>query len=283
MNIQSMTGYGKGIAGNFRVEMRSSNHRNLDIRINVPQYLYYYVPEIRKLIKEKFHRGHIELFMPKPEVDNVKLRINKSLAEEYYRALVSLKNELGIPDNVGIDVLAAQRDIFMLEDSEVEIPIFRRALEAALEELKKMRMEEGRNLADDISVRIQLLSSRITYIEGKKAELINTARAILTERLKALSDNIAIEDSRIAQEAAILVDRTDISEEIVRIKSHLKHMEDVLRQGDIVGKKIDFLSQELNRELNTIGSKIADAEISALIIDMKHEVERIKEQVQNLQ
>lgn len=283
MNIQSMTGYGKGIAGNFRVEIRSSNHRNLDIRINVPQYLYYYVPEIRKLIKEKFHRGHIELFMPKPDTDNVKLRINKSLAEEYYRALVSLKNELGIPDNVGIDILAAQRDIFILEDSEVEIPIFRRALEAALEELKKMRMEEGKNLADDISVRIQLLSSRITYIEGKKTELINTARTILTERLKALSDNIAIEDSRIAQEAAILVDRADISEEIVRIKSHLKHMEEVLRYGDIVGKKIDFLSQELHRELNTIGSKIADAEISSLIIDMKHEVERIKEQVQNLQ
>jgi len=184
---------------------------------------------------------------------------------------------------VGIDVLAAQRDIFMLEDSEVEIPIFRKALEAALEELKKMRIEEGGNLADDISGRIQFLSGRITYVEGKKAELINNARAILTERLKALSDNIVIEDSRIAQEAAILVDRTDISEEIVRIKSHLKHMEDVLMQGDIVGKKMDFLSQELHRELNTIGSKIANIEISTLIIDMKHEVERIKEQVQNLQ
>ncbi len=278
-----MTGYGRGMAGGFRVEVRSSNHRNLDVRANVPQYLYCYVPEIRKLIKERFHRGHIEVFVPKSEGENIKLKINKPLAVEYYRALVSLKDELSISEDVGIDVLAAQKDIFALEEPEVEVSSFRSALEAALEELKKMRIEEGRSLVDDIAGRMQFLDNRIEFIEDKRAEIVKNSRARLSERLKALFDNVSIDDTRIVQEAAILVERSDITEEIVRIKSHLKHMEDVLKQGGIIGKKIDFLGQELHRELNTLGSKAGNTEISAVMIDMKHEIEKVREQTQNLQ
>ncbi len=278
-----MTGYGRGMAGGFRVEVRSSNHRNLDVRANVPQYLYCCVPEIRKLVKERFHRGHIEVFVPKSEGENIKLKINKPLAVEYYRALVSLKDELSISEDVGINVLAAQKDIFALEESEVEVSSFRSALEAALEELKKMRIEEGRSLVDDIAGRMQFLDNRIEFIENKRAEVVKNSRAMLSERLKALFDNVSIDDTRIVQEAAILVERSDITEEIVRIKSHLKHMEDVLKQGGIIGKKIDFLGQELHRELNTLGSKAGNTEISAVMIDMKHEIEKIREQTQNLQ
>lgn len=278
-----MTGYGRGMAGGFRVEVRSSNHRNLDVRTNVPHYLYCYVPEIRKLIKERFHRGHIDVFVPKSEGENIKLKINKPLAVEYYRALVSLKDELSISENVGIDVLAAQKDIFVLEEPEVEISSFRSALEAALEELKKMRIEEGRSLVDDIAGRMQFLDNRIEFIENKRSEVVKNSRAMLSERLKALFDNVSIDDTRIVQEAAILVERSDITEEIVRIKSHLRHMENVLKQGGIIGKKLDYLGQELHRELNTLGSKAGNTEISAVMIDMKHEIEKIREQTQNLQ
>ncbi len=278
-----MTGYGRGMAGGFRVEVRSSNHRNLDVRTNVPQYLYCYVPEIRKLIKERFHRGHIEVFVPKSEGENIKLKINKPLAIEYYRTLVSLKDELSISEDVGIGVLAAQKDIFALEEPEVEVSSFRSALESALEELKKMRIEEGRSLVDDIAGRMQFLDNRIEFIENKRAEIVKNSRAMLSERLKALFDNVSIDDTRIVQEAAILVERSDITEEIVRIKSHLKHMKDVLKQGGIIGKKVDFLGQELHRELNTLGSKAGNTEISAVMIDMKHEIEKIREQTQNLQ
>lgn len=278
-----MTGYGRGLAGNFKVEMRSSNHRNLDIRINVPAYLYYYEPKIRNMVKEKFYRGRIEIFTSKSEGDNIKLKINKSLAKEYYHALASLKDELSISDNVGIDVLALQRDIFSLEESEVKITTFHEALEAALEELKKMRIEEGKNLVDDITKRVHLLNKHLTYMEDKRTEFVINAKRVLTEKLKNLLDNIPIDDSRLIQETAILVERSDITEEIVRIKSHLKHMENILGDGDVIGKKMDFLAQELHRELNTIGSKAANAGISALVIEMKHELEKIREQTQNLQ
>lgn len=283
MDIQSMTGYGRGEVGNYKVEVRSSNHRNLDIRINVPSYLYYYEPKIRNTVKEKFHRGRIEILAPKSEGDNIKLKINKSLAKEYYHALVSLKDELSISDNVGINVLALQKDIFLLEESEVEITTFHKALEAALEELKKMRLEEGKNLVDDITKRIHLLNKHLTCMEDKRTEFVTNAKRVLTKKLKNLLDNSSIDDSRLIQETAILVERLDITEEIVRIKSHLKYTEDILRSGNVIGKKMDFLAQELHRELNTIGSKAANAEISTLVVEMKHELEKIREQTQNLQ
>lgn len=278
-----MTGYGRGEVGNYKVEVRSSNHRNLDIRINVPSYLYYYEPKIRNTVKEKFHRGRIEILAPKSEGDNIKLKINKSLAKEYYHALVSLKDELSISDNVGINVLALQKDIFLLEESEVEITTFHKALEAALEELKKMRLDEGKNLVDDITKRIHLLNKHLTCMEDKRTEFVINAKRVLTKKLKNLLDNSSIDDSRLIQETAILVERLDITEEIVRIKSHLKYTEDILRSGNVIGKKMDFLAQELHRELNTIGSKAANAEISTLVVEMKHELEKIREQTQNLQ
>jgi len=278
-----MTGYGMGMAGNFKVETRSSNHRNLYVQINVPSYLYYYEPEIRNLVKETFHRGRIEIYTSKSEEDNIKLKINKSLAREYYSALVSLKDELSISEDVGINILALQKDIFSPEEPEVEISAFRKALENALEELKKTRVQEGRNLIDDISKRLNFLKEYLTRVEdGRKEFLANTTKT-LAEKLKTLLGNTQIDDTRIIQEAAILAERSDITEEIVRIKSHLNHAKDILGNSDIIGKKLDFLAQELHREVNTISSKANSAEISTLIVEMKNELEKIREQTQNLQ
>lgn len=278
-----MTGYGRGETGNFKVEIRSSNHRNRDIRINIPSYLYYYEPEIRNMVKEKFQRGRIEILVPKSEDENLKLKINKSLAKEYYRALVSLKDELSIREEIGINILALQRDIFSLEEPEVEIPTFHKALEIALEELKKMRVDEGNNLVEDIVKRIAFLNRHIAILEEKRIGFVENARTTLADKLKKLIANISIDDTRLIQEVAILVEKSDITEEIVRIKSHLKYTENILASSDVIGKKLEFLVQELHRELNTIGSKTADAEISKLVIEMKHELEKIREQTQNLQ
>ncbi len=283
MNIQSMTGYGRGVTENFKVEIRSSNHKNRDIRINIPSYLYYYEPEIRNMVKEKFQRGRIEIFVPKPEEENLKLKINKSLAKEYYRALVSLKDELSIREDIGINILASQRDIFSQEEPEIEIPTFHKALEIALEELKKMRIEEGTNLAEDITRRIAFLNRNIVVLEEKRIVFVENARTILADKLKKFLTNISIDETRLIQETAILVEKSDITEEIIRIKSHLKYTENILAGSDVIGKKLEFLVQELHRELNTISSKTADAEISKLVIEMKHELEKIREQIQNLQ
>jgi uncharacterized protein (TIGR00255 family) len=283
MDVQSMTGYGAGESGTYKVEVRSTNHKNLYVQLNLPSYLYFYEPEIRTLVKEKFKRGYIEIFFTKLRMENIKLKINRPLAEEYYQTLVSLKNELSIDDTVGINVLAQKKDIFYLEEPEVEIPVFRETLESALEELKKTRIEEGKNLVEDIYKRIQLLSDNVSVLEDKRMDFITNAKKALTERLKDLLGDHLIEESRLIQEVAILVERSDITEELVRIKSHLKHLKDTLSQSDVVGKKAGFIVQELHRELTTINSKSPDITIASLIVDMKYELEKIREQIQNLQ
>lgn len=278
-----MTGYGKGAAGNFRVEIRSSNHKNLDIHINIPYYLFSSETEIKKIIKKTVERGRIEVFVPKQEMDNIKLKVNKGLAREYYNAFVSLRDELSLSDNIGIDMLASQRDLFVLDEPEIELADFYKALEGALEELSKTRVEEGENLINDISERIELIIKYISSIEQKRGEFITSSREKLYERLKEFLSGIQIDETRLVQETAILIERSDITEEIVRLKCHLKHFSEVIRSDDSVGKKLDFIVQELRREINTIGSKAQHFEIANYVVEVKHELEKIREQIQNLE
>jgi uncharacterized protein (TIGR00255 family) len=278
-----MTGYGRGSSGNFRIDIRSSNHKNIDININVPNYLFSYDLEIRKRVKKTFKRGRIEIYIPRQEMENIKMKVNKALAIEYYKALNAIKDDLSISEDVGINVLAAQRDIFMLDEPEINDAALYDALDIALAELKKTRIEEADNLLDDINKRITMSSNYINNIEEKRNETISDAKEKLHERLKEFLGEALLDETRLVQEVAVLVEKTDITEEIVRIKSHLKHFEDVLKSGEVIGKKLDFIIQELRREVNTIGSKSQDIEISTSVVEMKHELEKIKEQIQNLQ
>ena len=271
---QSMTGYGRDISEKFRVEIRSSNHKNLDIQINAPSYLFSCEPGIKKIVKKKFSRGRIEIYVRKQEADNIKLKVNKPLAREYYNALVSLRDELSISDNIRIDVLASQRDIFLLDEPEIDISGFYATLEAALEELNKTRVEEGENLIHDITERIRLIEQYTANIEQKRAEFTATARERLYERLKEFLGDMQIDESRLIQETAILVEKSDITEEIVRIKSHLGQFKETLKSGDTIGKKLDFIIQELRREINTIGSKAQDSGIANNVVEVKHEIGR---------
>ena len=278
-----MTGYGRDISEKFRVEIRSSNHKNFDIQINAPSYLFSCEPGIKKTVKKKFSRGRIEIYVRKQETDNIKLKVNKHLAREYYNALVSLRDELSISDNIRIDVLASQRDIFLPDEPEIDASGFYATLEAALEELNKTRVEEGENLIHDITERIRLIEQYTANIEQKRAEFTATARERLYERLKEFLGDMQIDESRLIQETAILVEKSDITEEIVRIKSHLGQFKETLKSGDTIGKKLDFIIQELRREINTIGSKAQDSGIANNVVEVKHELEKIREQIQNLQ
>ena len=278
-----MTGYGKGIAGNFRVEIRSSNHKNLDININVPHFLFSQDPLIRKTVKKMFNRGRIDIFVPRQEVESVKLKVNKTLAREYFNALNSLKDELSITDEIGINMIASQRDVFLMDDPEIDSDDLYAALNDALDELQKTRVEEGANLIVDIKERLISLENFTKKIEEKKAGLTENAQQKLKDRLKELLDGVEIDETRLIQETAILIEKSDITEEIVRIKSHLGLFAEILVSGDTIGKKIDFFIQELRREVNTIGSKSQDVEIATTVVEMKHDLEKIKEQIQNLQ
>jgi uncharacterized protein (TIGR00255 family) len=282
MQPQSMTGYGRGIAGNFKVEARSLNHKHLDIQIKLPSFLYCYDNDIRKLVKSRFSRGHIEVSISRSDTEITHIMINKPLASEYYHALVSLKNELALAGEIDINVLASYRDIFRPgEDEKAEG--MNEAVELALRELEKMRVEEGMNLVNDIAARVELLTKYIHGIGERRNEIIADMKQRLLERLKEFLGNITMDEARLIQEAAILIERSDITEEIVRFKSHISHIGDVLKTGDAIGKKLDFLVQELRREVSTIGSKTSDVGIANHVIEMKHEIEKIKEQIQNLQ
>jgi len=278
-----MTGYGRGAVGNFRVEIRSSNHKNLDIQINVPYYLFSHEPEIRKQIKKKLNRGRIDVYVPRSEDGIVRMKVNKPLAREYYDALVSLKDELSIKDEIGIDVLASQRDIFLMDESAIDTVDLYKAVDAAMEELERARIEEGGNLIHDIRERIGLLKKYLASVESSRKDFIQGARQRLQERLEELLGNVPIDESRLIQETAILIDRSDITEEIVRAKSHIESFENTLISNDTIGKKLDFMVQELRREINTIGAKAQEIEIINSVVEMKHELEKIKEQIQNLQ
>lgn len=283
MQPQSMTGFGRGEAGSFKVEIRSSNHKNLDIHINVPHYLYSHDPAIRKSARGMFTRGRIDIFIPKQEEGGIKLKVNKTLAREYYDALNSIKEELSITDDISINVIASQRDIFVMDDPAIDEKDLMSAVDAALIELNKSRTEEGDNLIVDIKNRLTLLEEFLVSVEGKRDNYIECAKNRLHDKLKELLDNVQIDESRLIQETAIIVEKSDITEEIVRLKSHLKQFYEVLESGDTIGKKLDFIIQEMRREINTLSSKTHDVDITNNVVDMRHEIEKIKEQVQNLQ
>lgn len=283
MNPQSMTGYGKGSAGNFRVEIRSSNHKNLDVSINAPNYLFSYDPEIRKKIKEKLSRGRIEIFIPRIESINVRLKVNTTLAWAYHDALLSLRDELGLSDEVTLKDVTGHKDIFLMDEPEIDSSELFNALDIAIEDLKKARSIEGQSLFEDIDKRVEIIRKYTDDVEKKRNEISSGAREKLHDRLKEMLGGVAIDETRLIQETAIMVERADITEEIVRIKSHLDNLDKIMKSGEAIGKKIDFFIQELRREINTIGSKSQDVEIATDVIEMKHELEKIKEQVQNLQ
>jgi len=278
-----MTGYGRGAAGNFKVEMRSSNHKNLDIQINVPYYLFSHEPEIRKQIKNRFNRGRIDVYVPRGEDGTVKMKVNRPLAREYYSALQSLRDELSIQGEIGIEMLASQRDIFLMDEPEIDASDLYAAVDAAMEELKKTRDEEGANLIRDIRDRIGLIKKYLASVDSSRDAFVHGARQRLQERLQELLGNVPVDESRLIQETAVLIDRSDITEEIVRARSHIESFENTLVSNDTVGKKLDFMVQELRREINTIGAKAQDIEIINSVVEMKHELEKIKEQIQNLQ
>jgi uncharacterized protein (TIGR00255 family) len=278
-----MTGYGRGVNTNIMVEVRSTNHKGLDIQINIPTYLYPYEGRIRKHIRERFQRGRIELRVTGKRVDQKKPRLNRRLAKEYYKALLSLKDELAIPGSIDIGVLSTMLDIFISEEITINKKAFEDALVSALDDLRNARIREARGLVSDVKKRLRLLNRYVRSIDGRQKRFRKDAMTRMQGRLKELLKDVPVDESRMMQELAIMVDRSDITEEIVRIKSHLERMEELIASEEAVGKKLDFYAQELRREINTIGSKASDVRISDYVVEMKHEVEKIREQAQNLQ
>jgi uncharacterized protein (TIGR00255 family) len=291
--IKSMTGYGRGEwqEGERRVEVevKSFNHRYLDISPHLPRRLNSLEAQVRNLIKQRVSRGRVEVSVQIDDSSLVeqKLELDIALARDYHLALKTLQKELGILGELRLETLANFRDIFSRKEVETDLEkewaSLQVALEAALRNLEQMRRDEGLALRGDFLGRLRAIEEMTREIEKKAPLALEACRDRLAQRVQELSRGIPVDEVRLAQEVAYLAERSDITEELVRIRSHLNQFREMLDDSEPVGRKLEFLLQEINREANTIGSKASDAGIAQEAMEVKSELEKMREQVQNVE
>ena len=291
--IKSMTGYGRAEKffqdKNIIVEAKSVNHRFLEIVLRTPSALFPMEMDYKKKITERFKRGRIEVFIKfeGEGADTAKVNLNMEIARGYFNVLNRLREEFDLESPVTLKTLTAFRDIFT-PPAETEIgsdflcEVENSFLEA-LEILAAMRQGEGRVLLQDMQMRLKMIDGVLNDIAVRAPQVVSEYQKRLSERIKELTEGFALDENRLAQEVAIMAERTDITEEIVRLRSHLGQFEVLLHSDESEGRKIDFLLQEMNREINTIGSKVGDVDITRHVIDVKSELGKLREQAQNIE
>lgn len=290
---RSMTGYGKaevmGGDGKFTVEVRSVNHRYGEVSVKLPRQMLALEGDLRRRVSERFKRGKIDLFIQfEPAAGNVTPpAANVPMAIAYYEAFTQLRQAIGASDPVPLGLILSQKDVLttaeVSSDLESQVADLNTALAAALDSLEAMRLKEGGQLAREISGRIGLVSDLVEKVAARAPVAVagNTER--LRERIARLLGETPVDEVRLAQEVAILADRMEITEELVRLRSHFKQFHATMALNEPVGRKLDFLLQEMNREVNTIGSKANDGEIASIVVELKSEMEKVREQVQNIE
>ena len=291
--IKSMTGYGRGEwqgdGKRVEVEVKSFNHRYLDIFPHLPRRLNPLEAQVRSFIKQRVPRGRIELFVQIDDssMGEQKLELDSALAKDYHLALKALQEDLGIPGEIRLETLANFKEIFTRKEVETDLEkewaSLQMALEGALGSLEQMRRVEGLTLREDFLSRLKAVGEMVQEIEERAPQILKACRDRLAERVQDLSRGLPIDEGRLAQEVAYLAERSDIAEELVRIRSHLSQFREMLNHSEPVGRKLEFLLQEINREANTIGSKASDAGIAQVAVAIKSELEKMREQVQNVE
>lgn len=281
--IQSMTGFGASEKDGFRVEIRSINHRFMDVSIRLSPFLTGQEMPLRNMLKERFSRGKFDVLISAKSEGRTRLKLNTELAKEIYNSLNALKTELSIPGTIGIETLLNYRELLITEEPEYNISSLYDAFGEAIIQLEKMRGDEGKAIGEDVLRRADRLESINKEIIALSPDIIADCKRKFHERIEELLIGIEYDRDRILQAAAIMIEKSDITEELIRIENHLKQFKKILLNGDTIGKRLDFLLQELNREVNTIASKTDDYRISSMVIEMKSEIEKMREQAQNIQ
>ena len=288
----SMTGFGRGEArgkwGTVVVEAKSLNHRYLEVIHRLPSTLLALEDKIRDLIQKKCKRGRITLSVTfEKDGELMGLKIDEKRARHYYQMASQLKRDLALAGDLGLGELLSLPEVVRVETTKEELQELwgqvREALEKALEGLLQMREEEGKALAGDLAKRTGLLEKELTKISKRLPGTIKQYRQRLRGRLAELMDGRTLDPGRLEQEVVFFVENSDIAEEVTRIRAHLEAFQKALTLKEEVGRRLDFIAQELQREVNTIGQKSRDIEISQSVIQMKGEIERIREQVQNIE
>jgi uncharacterized protein (TIGR00255 family) len=291
--MRSMTGYGRGDADHagtkFSVELNSVNRKQSDIVINLPRDLAALEPRIRQAINEKISRGRMNVLVALHRGENgtAALALDTELARSYHDAMLTLQKELSAPGEITIGTILQAPGVMRSPEHSVDAddswPIVERALASALGELIKMREREGKHLAKDLIHRLKVLRQEIKGIRTLYPEVVKKYRTALMERIAKAGLDLPMEDERLLKEVTIFADRSDISEELTRLESHLAQFAHHLRKNEPVGRTLEFITQEIFRELNTLGAKSNDAGISQHVVACKSELEKIREQIQNLE
>ena len=291
--IKSMTGYGRAVetvnGREFTVELRSVNNRYLDCSVRLPRILSFGEDAVKQAVKNAISRGKVDVFISVRSEggDEVQVTLNKAVLESYLTAMHQMVEQYGVADDISVSGVSRLPEVFSLEKPQVDeeqlLSDMMAVLAKALEGYDAMRKTEGEALDKDLRSRGETILELVAQIEQGNAQTVVDYRTRLENKLKEVLANTAIDESRILTEAAIFADKVAVDEETVRLRSHLQQMNDMLTAGGAVGRKLDFLLQEMNREANTIGSKCTDVNLARMVVDIKAELEKIREQTQNIE
>ncbi|HEY8463223.1 MAG TPA: YicC/YloC family endoribonuclease [Bacillota bacterium] len=289
----SMTGYGRGTAVtaeyNITIDIKSINHRYLDLYFKLPRSYLFLEEKLRRVISGKVARGKLEVAVniERLATPEAKVEFNRPLVAAYLSACKEMKNSYQLQGEVDLQSLISLPDVFIITQPEADQERLEQALLPALEEALKMmtlmRQAEGSRLISDLKQKLAVLKDYCNSLTAAAPLVVTDYQEKLTKRLQELTGELEIDSGRLAMEVAIFADRCDISEELTRLESHLQQFETTLDLNEPIGRKLDFLVQELNREVNTIGSKANDLQITQIVIDFKTELEKLREQIQNLE
>ncbi len=290
----SMTGFGRAECQEgdytYQAEIRSVNNRFIEITTRLPKAYVDLEQPLKKLIKSHCSRGSINLTISLANSNEGsgewEVKPNLSLATQYIDALNQIRDSLGLQGEVDLKSVVGLRDIIKIEPVALDPAkkdLILNITTEALVSLQKMREEEGENMQKDLAQRIDAIESHAAEIESRHPEVIKEYQEKLNERIKTLNEGVGLDETRLAQEAALLADRSDITEEMTRLKSHLDQFRNFFAAKEPIGRKLEFITQEINREVNTTGSKSSDTKVSNRVIEMKSELEKIREQVQNIE
>lgn len=291
--IYSMTGYGtaKGKIEDLDVtiELKSVNNRYLDTSVRVPRGFVFLEDKIKSTVQSKLSRGKIDVFVTidSSSSEDLIVKINEPLAKGYLDALKALSEEFEIPNNVDAVTVSRFPDVLSLEKKELDTDAVAAGVQelmlTALADFDRMRAIEGEKLQQDLCEKLVSIEDLLSKIEAEAPKTVEEYQSRLLQKMRDVMDDSSIDDSRIVQEAAIFADHIAINEETVRLHSHISQLKQMIEQGSPIGRKMDFLIQEFNREANTIGSKCQNSEVAHFVVDMKSEIEKMREQVQNIE
>ena len=288
-----MTGYGRAVESvngrEFTVELRSVNNRYLDCTVKMPRMLSFAEEAVKQAVKAAVSRGKVDVYISlRTETEeDIAVTLNKAVLEGYLAAMRQMVSDFGVKDDISVSTVSRLPEVFTVEKQEVDEDQLRADLLSvvakALEGYNAMRSTEGQALDNDLRSRGQTILELVSQVEAGNAQTVMDYRTRLENKLREVLESTSIDESRILTEAAIFADKVAVDEETVRLRSHLEQMNSMLTGGGAIGRKLDFLLQEMNREANTIGSKCTDVRLARIVVDIKAELEKIREQTQNIE